>query len=458
MKYTNLVGALLIIFITSRCTSDVDRYNTHPGSNSSPKTQKVITLKIHKPGITLRGMQADPMTLVKEYTLYFYDQSGNFCYQKSFKATSGKNIYDIDLDLKNGKYKLLVVGNSSEHVKAHALSHIDSLSIDYPCSIYKTISFEDNNTKKSKVASMLNKDGLIDITIDSEKSNIPVEVSLEPNICRVIVTGNPLVENGTIETHPFWFAINSMAKGSRLIKGKQMISKEASQVIYPETSLYTGSLSADKSALMEKISCYSGDNDKVLWLVVKEAQDPLIYNEIGVYVKETTIDKSAYLKGLCPHVIIRVKYLPNSLNFVSQEKSWVCFNDQYYTLADFRSVMSNKSNQSIALQRAIEKLSESNKLFTKSFDVGGIQYYHQGINYYIVYIEHYRNDDTGNVILGTVRNHEYQIQIERITKRGLPEFPNFSMKEMALEPIQSKGVKTGISLSESKIIKQKVSL
>ncbi|WP_199897206.1 Mfa1 family fimbria major subunit [Prevotella dentasini] len=155
----------------------------------------------------------------------------------------------------------------------------------------------------------------------------------------------------------------------------------------------------------------------------------------GLYVVENTMNPDAQKRNNTTRVLVRLTYLPASLQFTSADNSsWADYRGKMMTLTELKQKIQDAATQSdeqmkmpVGFAADVAQLTAEEKNFGKSFYSHNLKYYHQGQNIYATYIRHF--DDTKQPKLmaygryGVVRNHIYKIEVTKVMGPGSPVPP-----------------------------------
>lgn len=155
----------------------------------------------------------------------------------------------------------------------------------------------------------------------------------------------------------------------------------------------------------------------------------------GLYVIENTMNAAAQKHNNTTRVLVRLCYLPASLNFAPEDNnSWADYKGKVMTLSELKDKIIEAEGSTDAEMKMptgfkddVRQLSSGEKTFSKSFVSHNLKYYHKGLNIYATYIRHF--DDTKQPKLmaygryGVVRNHIYKLAVEKVMGPGSPVPP-----------------------------------
>lgn len=151
-----------------------------------------------------------------------------------------------------------------------------------------------------------------------------------------------------------------------------------------------------------------------------------------VYCLENTFDVTEQMPEVMTAVLVRAKYIPAGF---TEDDSYFVFNSRYISVAQMAGYADDPSSippgsglegMEAAMTAAGLTSSSAVNSLSASFDTKGLSYFHLGINYYRIPIQHH-TDETLNPAngdyygyYGVVRNNHYNIAIGRVVGPGKP--------------------------------------
>lgn len=151
-----------------------------------------------------------------------------------------------------------------------------------------------------------------------------------------------------------------------------------------------------------------------------------------VYCLENTFDVTEQNPEVMTAVLVRAKYIPSGF---AEDDSYFVFNSKYISVVqmeafadDPSSISSFEGMDGLEAAMTAAGLTDSAAVngLTASFDIRGLSYFHQGVNYYRILIRHHSDESlnpaAGNYYgyYGVVRNNHYNIAIGRVVGPGKP--------------------------------------
>lgn len=154
----------------------------------------------------------------------------------------------------------------------------------------------------------------------------------------------------------------------------------------------------------------------------------------GIYVIENTMNNVAQLHNNTTRLLVRLQYVPASLNFESADKSWADYKGKLMTLKELKEKITASVTQTdeqmkmpTGFKTDVAQLSAAEKTFNKSFYSHNLKFYHQALNIYSTYIRHFDDTKQPKIMAygryGVVRNHIYKITITKVMGPGSPVPP-----------------------------------
>lgn len=278
----------------------------------------------------------------------------------------------------------------------------------------------------------LSQDQLKDSEKDAEEATDKVKVPVDRAVAKVFVSGNPKTVEGSgdqVKLQGWALDVTNkkafyMRKMTKTFDGKAEVIGDERWARYAEDPNF-GEVTGK-------------DNFNYLSGILEDNQ----LNEIGTadenaaYVLENTMEANWQNEDLTTRVILKANYIPKGFE---ANDSWLSYKGFILSVAAFNE----KFALALALQEGkdlagvpagftadMKKLNEDETIIKdgelvaeESFSKENLKYYHEGVNYYPVYIRHFEDalTDMQYGRYGVVRNNVYKLTINSITKPGEPE-------------------------------------
>lgn len=455
-----VLAGMSIVVLAFACKSREDAIE--PRTSQHNATEATLRLSIGRPNeVVLRGegqAKKDPLTMIKRLRFVFYRQ-GSKGYQvaviKEQNIEEDSQLENLKLVLPQDDYKLVVVANPSARL-------IELTAPDMP--LDSVVQARPMKSSQFRVArdvyegvSMLNEQGALSIPSGAfSEGHLPTRVTLEASLARVLVYGNPQLNGGRKGNAPARYVVSNLLNEvaplrplGKLLSGQDELVGDQSlksnryaassvwaqwQESKPQNTRGVGHFTPELYAMDE------------LWTSV--AMTPEAYKsrlgEGNLYVKESVIPPTAYLRGTVPCVVLAYPYIPRGVTLTDGE-GWVAFRGVYYSEKSFKSFITSQQYPTDALKEAVNKASIGLDAFNQSFDKEGIRFYHQGISYYTIYIKHFGHSESPKAhgLYGVVRGNEYRVKLVSISEPGLPVPPVFTDNLDEISESSFTGISTG---------------
>ncbi|MDO4692541.1 MAG: Mfa1 fimbrilin C-terminal domain-containing protein, partial [Porphyromonadaceae bacterium] len=288
------------------------------------------------------------------------------------------------------------------------------------------------------------------------EGHLPIKVTLEASLARVLVYGNPQLNGGRKGNTPARYVVSNLLNDvaplrplGKLVSGQdELVGDQSLKANRYASSSVWAQWQESKPQNTRGIGhftpeLYAMDN---LWTSVAMTVDAYKtrLGEANLYVKESVIPPTAYLKGTVPCVILSYPYIPRGITLTDGE-GWVSFRGAFYSETRFKSFITSQKYPTDALKEAVNKAAITLESFKQAFDKEGIRYYHQGVNYYIIYIKHFGQSTSAKApgLYGVVRGNEYRIKLLSISEVGAPVPPIFADNLDEISESSFTGISTG---------------
>lgn len=442
-KFNNLKSAfwcVLLVFLFVSCQKEQVKSLVVDGSPSSPQSSEFayVRLGLYAPNdVVLRNASAtvDPMQKINSILLLFYGQKDNTL--KTIKeiknVTNQEQLKNIVVKIVPDDYKLVVVANPSERIRT--LVNPDALlsNIEQGQPILSRDLF--NDTDKSIV--MSNAQGAVnlertDFQVNPSNMSKTHTISLEPTLARVVVYGTPELRFGSKGKAPVKFVVNNLPKQVSLLRQMNLLSTGLQEALGDQSSResrYAKSPFWDVWASATPQSVDDIASYTVELLCAKEMgntarenlsdyQDKL--ENKNLYIKESTMPQTCFLKALVPYVHIAYPYIPKGLT-INNEEGWLSYQGTYYTESEAREALKQKLSTN-KLYQLLQERNISSEYFEKpeGFSLNGLNFYYKGYSYYTVFIKHFGREQEPYGRYGLVRGNEYRIRLVSINAPGSP--------------------------------------
>ena len=287
---------------------------------------------------------------------------------------------------------------------------------------------------------MTNTQGLVTLSQDqlkeseeaAEKATDKVKVPVDRAVAKVFVSGTPKTVEGSgdkVELQGWALDVTNkkafyMRKMTKTFEGKAEVIGDDRWARYAEDPNFGEVIGAENFNYLSGIPS------------VDQLNEIGTADEDAAYVLENTMEANWQNEDLTTRVILKANYIPKGFK---ANDSWLSYKGFILSVADF--------NEKLALALALEEgkdlagvpagftadmkelskdeaaIKDEKLVAEKSFIKNNLKYYHEGVNYYPVYIRHFEDATTDMQYgrYGVVRNNVYKLTINSITKPGEPE-------------------------------------
>lgn len=437
-----LVGSLLVF---SSCKSDYGIQEPSGGGKGTQVSKKgqYIRFSIVRPNdVTLRSTVKDPMTEIKQLHLLFYDQATQqLQHIREIKSLSDKSLSKLDVQLPAGDYSVVALANATEQI-------IKYINIGAPLSNLtagQALTAEQLMSGDGSIA-MSNDQGPISVAKasfvnkPSESIVVPISITLEPVLARVLVYGSPQLTGGTKGTGVAKCLATNILKKVSILRQTNLLSTGDAEVSgdksnreqrYAKSPIWeewTRSVPSNTQDVGAYAQAASGINDMRYAIQNDLSTFPALYRQQYLYLKESTIPAQAFKLGLTPCLIIAYPYIPNGLTLEPNE-GWLSYQGEYYRERDVREMIQRNNISPQGLKEVITRNRITvDKLDSPiGFSIDGLNFYYKGYSYYPVFIKHFASatEDNPYGMYGIVRGNEYHINITHIGGVGQSTPPNY---------------------------------
>lgn len=459
-KHLLFVFTVFLIAISS-CNKE-DRFASIPekGNIDDSPSGHYINIEIRNALSVLRNSEeVDPMKKIEKLLFVFYaDNPEKVVYRY---ACSAKDIVDsnVTLRLKPDDYKLLVVANPIPSVYSLMQKDAPLQAVQTEIKGLTKEFMNKNSENQVETIMMSNDQGLLSVSKSNfykeerEDTVEPVKVALAPVLARVLVTGAPTVQNGKIRGNGH-YVINTLSQSIFLMR-RMALLKDGEQEIAND-----GSKTADRYAYSpgyDKISPDSdipissiGDGAKAPWVQILPDKQNItqLHSDYRVYAKETAVNPDAVFRCVTPNVILKIQYIPESLD-LKESEGWFKFEGCCYGEEQFKKMILEKNfaEKYPSLSKTVDLIRKENGVdfqkLDKGLDLHGLKFYYRSENYYVIFINHFsygkpeKNKTYGRY--GVIRNNQYILNLKQIQGEGEPVFINLKNdRSSILESVKNK--------------------
>lgn len=469
---------------------NLDRYGKKPEIEGSPSQEgnpaedREGTLLLSVNNVItpiVRSESEDPMVSINSLTFLFFSGTGDedtLLERKHIEEiSSGSQVIPLKLPIR--KYSLVVVANAnSKFLSTWNEGCLWSTFNEAQKGAKKDLLNLNTETTPSKLLGIMqtNEQGPVPVGIESFVSEkvpapTPIQVKLTSTVARFMVYGKPTLEKSLkiSSAVPSHFFVSGRSCMFHYLRRLSNLTDESNTPEargdnspygqrYAQSPGYTEISSCEKEKFIDLANTYrkhflGAFTDEI---IKKLATIPLQKEDIDLfsselYTVETTIDEAHQKYTLfLPRLVLLLPVYPASLDEsepFDPKGGWASFRG-YYTRGSelFRYLEALKrGEQSVKIPDgfpesfnvfAKSKLLNNNeiwdsqnsqKLIKQSFEIEGLKYYKNSLNYYSFPIRHKRDiPNTKYGAYGIVRNFSYTFRIQKINRLGDPVLRNFS--------------------------------
>ncbi len=463
-----LCNALFVFLLMSCRDESVKPIEIDVSTSSTQHTESAyLRLRLNAPNDAILrngSVVSDPMQKVTKVLLLFYGQNDNTL--KTIKeikdVASQDQLTNIVVKVEPNDYKLVVVANPSERVRTLINPNAPLSNIEQGQFILSRDLF--NDTNKSIV--MTNDQGPVSIrrtefhanTSDISKTHT---ITLEPTLARVFVYGTPELRAGTKGKAPVKFVVNNLPKQVSLLRQLNLLSTGVQEVSGDQSSRQTRYAKSPfweawtntTPHSVEDIASYTTAQlcaNEMENLVQENlsASQGLLENK-SLYLKESTMPSTCFLKSFVPYAHIAYPYIPKGLK-LGESEGWLSYQGVYYSESDAKEALKQKVSSN-KLYQVLQERHVTLESFDnpEGFSINGLNFYYKGYSYYAVFIKHFGRERETYGRYGIVRGNEYRIRLLSINDPGSPipiryndEFTSISEQENARVGISVQAVET----------------